>query len=481
MTYEEALRAPIRKRVYKIEWMDKHENILGEVIGDVIDGNVSGEKKNGVRRTCNLTLKNDDLKYIPKEDGYVWISNRFKLWSGLEINGVPTFPEKAQGVFALGNPSVSGKFAEKTASIEAMDKFALLNGELAGELEYWYSIPVGVKVSNAVRTTLTDAGMPETKIIITPTIEVTPYAINGVPGDTYGDILIKLAEMINYQVYFDVDGNLVFEPLTNEKKKGVVWTFHKKEVTYLGGGHNYDFKNMKNYIVVYGDNINGYQVKGVAQDDNPFSTTNVDKVGKRVKVDEDDVIPSDMYAIAKAEYLLKEYIQLYESIEASAMPIDIIGEDDIVEVEDDDIGLERERLLVRSFNLPLTHNSEMSMSIWKTRDILTISNASYNFYISTTGSDSNDGLTPETPFKTWARCKQEIPEINYYTINVYFNAGDYSAYESSLLIKDFYGTGSINLIGDTGNPQNYVLGNIDIISNTCTIKIQGFTIKDKFQ
>ena len=79
MTYEEALKAKHRKRVYKIEWMDKHENVLGEVIGDVIDGNVSGEKKNGVRRTCNLTLKNDDGKYTPYEDGLVWIGNRFKL------------------------------------------------------------------------------------------------------------------------------------------------------------------------------------------------------------------------------------------------------------------------------------------------------------------------------------------------------------------------------------------------------------------
>lgn len=480
MTYEEALKAKHRKRVYKIEWMDKHENILGEVIGDVIDGNVSGEKKNGIRRTCNLTLKNDDGKYTPNEDGLVWISNRFKLWSGLMINDVPTFPDRAQGVFVLGNPNTTGRFAERTASIEALDKFALLNGEMSGTLKYWYSIPVGVKVSNAVKTILIQSGLTETKVIITPTIEVTPYAINGSPGDTWGDILLKLASMINYQVYFDVNGNLVFEPLTDEKKKGSVWTFHKNEVTYLGGTHDYDFKKIKNSIVVYGDNIDGLQVKGVAVDDNPFSPTNINKIGEIVETETDDVIPSDIYATAKAEYLLKESIQNYESINISCIPIDTIGEDDIVELEDDGIGVERERFLIVSFNLPLTHNSEMSMTVWKTRDILILTGATYNYHISTTGSDSNDGLTPETPFKTWVRCKQEIPEINNHVINVYFEAGNYSSYETDILIKDFYGTGSINLLGDTGNPQDYTLGHVDIISNTCTIKLQGFTIKDKF-
>ncbi len=472
MTYEEALKSNTRKRIYKIEWMDRYENIVDEIIGDIIDGTISCELKDGVRRTCNLTLKNDNKKYIPSEDGLIWISNRFKLYTGLESHN----QWNPQGVFVLGNPSVNSNFADTSMSIEAVDKFALLNGELAGKLEGGYIINLGEKISNAVRAVIADAGMPETRLIISPTIEVTPYTLVAKPGESYADILFKLAEMINFQIYFDVNGNLVFEPVTDEKNKGSIWTFHKKEVTYLGSTHNYDFKKMRNYVVVYGDNINGYQIKGVASDTNEFSPTNTDKVGKRVEVIEDDIIFNDFYAVLKAEYHLKDLIQLYESVDNKAIPIDIIQEGDIIEIEDDSNGLNRDRYLVRNVNMPLNHNSEMTLSVWKTRDIITISNAVYNYYISTTGSDLNDGLTESTPFKTWAKCASVLPEINNYTINVYFAPGDYHSYEMVILIDNFYGTGSINLLGDTGNPQNYIIGNVKMISNTCTIKIQGFTI-----
>jgi hypothetical protein len=474
MNYEQALKYRVRKPIYKIEWMDKNQNVVDEVTEDILDGTLSVELKNGIRRTCNLTLKNNNKRYIPNEDGLVWISNRFKLYSGLIVDGVPQY--NPQGIYVLGNPSVASNFSEKTISIEALDKFALLNGELAGTLEADYIINVGTRISSAVKSIITDAGLTETKVLCYPTMQKSPYTLVTNAGQSYADMLFNLADMINYQIYFDINGNLVFEPITNENTKGEIWTFDSKDITYLGSTHNYDFKKMKNYCVVYGDNINGLQLKGVAEDTNIFSPTNTAKIGKRTMVIEDDIIYNNALANQRAEYELKNAIQLYESVDIKSIPIDIIQEGDIILIEDDSNGLNRDRYLVKNINLPLSYDAEMTMSVWKTRDIITVSTYTVDYYISTTGSDSNDGLTQQTPCRTWSHVKTLIPEILDNDVNVYFASGDYHTYEPEIDIDNLFGIGSITFIGDVDNPENYVLGNIVINSCTCLVKVSGFTI-----
>lgn len=474
MTYEDALADRVRKPIFKIEWMDKNENVINEVTEDIIDGKLSIEVKNGIRRTCNLTLRNNHKKYIPGEDGLVWISNRFKLYTGLIVDGVPKY--NPQGIFVLGNPSVNSNFSEKTITIQAMDKFALLNGDLAGTLEAPYITNVGTRISSAVKSVITDAGMPETKVLCYPTMQLSPYTLTVDAGKSYADMLSTLADMINYQIYFDVNGNLVFEPQTDENTKGEIWTFDSKDITYLGSTHNYDFQKMKNYCVVYGDNLNSEQVKGVAEDTNIFSPTNTSKIGKKTMVINDDVIYTVSLAMQRAEYELKNAIQVYESVDIKCIPIDIIKDGDIIIIEDDSNGLNRDRYLVKNIDLPLNNNGEETMTVWKTRDIVTVANYSVDYYISTTGSDSNNGLTAQTPCRTWAHVKTLISSILDNDINVYFTPGDYHTYEPEISIDNYYGTGSITLIGDPDNRDSYIVGNVIVNSCTCLVKVSGIKI-----
>ena len=55
--YKTAIINPIKHQIFKLEFMDKEENIINEIITDMIDGSISIQLQNGVRRTCNLTLK----------------------------------------------------------------------------------------------------------------------------------------------------------------------------------------------------------------------------------------------------------------------------------------------------------------------------------------------------------------------------------------------------------------------------------------
>jgi hypothetical protein len=87
--------------------MDKDENIIYESTTDYIDGSISIQLQNGVRRSCNITLKNDDGLYTPDANGLVFIGKKIKIYSGLNINGTDYFPsESIHGVFNMGNSFV---------------------------------------------------------------------------------------------------------------------------------------------------------------------------------------------------------------------------------------------------------------------------------------------------------------------------------------------------------------------------------------
>ena len=53
------------------------------ITGDILDGNIQITRNNGVRRSCSLTLKNDDGKYIPNPYN-IWVNRKFFLEVGLE-------------------------------------------------------------------------------------------------------------------------------------------------------------------------------------------------------------------------------------------------------------------------------------------------------------------------------------------------------------------------------------------------------------
>jgi len=364
--YETALRSASRKPIYKIEWMNSDEQVIDEVISELISGSVSVELKNGIRRSCNIQFSNEDGKYLPDKDGLVYLNKKFKLYTGLQINGVNYF--NSQGIFNCGNPVVRGRFSERTVQIEGYDNFILLNGNMAGELADDYIIPVGTTVTDAVTAIFTAAGIIKAPIIY-PNSAVFPYTVMETSGSNYFNLLDKIAGVMSYDIFFDVEGRPRFRPPTDEQESAPVWEFGVSEPTYLGGDHNYNFLGVKNYIKVYGDNVNGDLYAGVAQDTGIFSPTSINRIGQRTKVISDSLIYSDALCVDRAEYELKKTVQVYENFDMKCIPVDFIKEGDIVLVDDPQNGFNRDNCLVKNLDIPLSYNSEQTMGLWKVRDI----------------------------------------------------------------------------------------------------------------
>jgi len=371
--YRNALKAKNRFPIAQIEWTDENSNVIRQVIGDVISGNISMSYKNGIRRTINLTLQNITGDYIPKgRYGLIWYNNGFKLRTGLRIDGTDYFVN--QGVYVLGNPTLEHDFANNTISFTAYDKFATLDGTTNGALIDIYSFPVGSNFSTLIRQIFLDAGIT-TPVNINPYFDsvTTPYTITVDWNSTYGTMLVdKLCTPFSQMVYFDRNGIPTLNNPVLQNSAPVVWDFRankKDETLYIKGKVTYDFAGTYNYVKVIGDTENGDTFIGIAQDDDPLSDTYVNNIGlKPMPVLRDENIYNNNLANLRATHELNKAKQTYKTIVIECVPIDLLQEGDIITVTDEKLDLDNERCIINQIDSPLTHDGIMTINCTATRN-----------------------------------------------------------------------------------------------------------------
>jgi hypothetical protein len=364
-SYAEGLQSHTRQPIYKIEFMDSNEITIDEIIKYEIGGNISIERKNGMRRTCNLTLDNSSGLFTPSSSGLVSISNKVKVYTGLKIDNIDYYNQR--GVFVLGNPRMTkNNSGEKIIVLEMYDKFALLDGTVSGTLEAEYIIPIGEPIQQAVIDLAIEAGIT-TPVMVYPTNVVTPYTLTVSAGDTFATIFYKYAEMLTWEVFFDQYGALRFQPPTNEDTQSTTWEFAEGDTLYISSVHNFEWNKIRNYVAVTGDNVNGDIAHATASNENIFSDTYVGKIGKRTEVLQDEIIDTDALALTRALYEVQLNTQIQETADVQAIPVDIINEGDIVILDDPENAFNRDRYVVNTINYPLTNGQEMSLNLMKAR------------------------------------------------------------------------------------------------------------------
>lgn len=102
--------------------------------------------------------------------------------------------------------------------------------------------------------------------------------------------------------------------------------------------------------------------------------------------------------------------------------------------------------------------------------------ADITYYVSVTGSDSNDGLTGGTAFKTIQYAIDLLPQVINHTVIINVASGTYGG---GLTIPGFDGKGTLSINGGTtlANSINYIISNsIKIDSCTINITLNGFKL-----
>ncbi len=352
------------------------ESPYGESIEeDIIDGYVEVNLKNGIRRGCTITLDNKDGKYNPNKYG-IWVNKKFLLEAGLRIDGEDYyFP---QGVFVMSNPVITSKSGSK-ARITGVDKFALLNGQLGGKLQYTFGVPVDSDILTIIKSILNiyiDAPRDQIKLdpknpILEPlgSITTTPYTIYEEIGGNYGNILMHLTEFVSRNIYYNEIGRLVYEEEIDDSLKGSIWDFGEGDAFYQDSTYEYDFDNLRNVVTVIGDNVNGSYAYYAVENVNLASPTNIYQIGRKLEILEDPIINTNDLARQRAEYELKRLNVMQSALSFQCTPLYHLDVNQVVTITDDDLELDNERFLIESFRLPLGGKQNMSLSVAKTYEL----------------------------------------------------------------------------------------------------------------
>jgi len=377
-TYEQYLAkisSQTRKLKVKIVFLrDEDETDAFEFTEDLDSstGSVSAQRQNGVRRTCDLTLINNNGDYFPSFDGGIWWRRKFQVFMGIDCQSNVALQDIgeedvywiSQGVFCLENPRVISNFSSKTVTIRGSDKFCVIDGTLGGETDGTYIVPVGTNILTAVQAVLDLVGDKKAPILdSTLTSNTTPYTIEIPMGGNLSEVLIQLAGMVSANVYYNTEGQLVFAVDELDNTKPSLFDFSQEDFLYMGASQEYKFSELYNSVLVVGDNINGQIFDMRVQYNNLLSPVSIPNMGfERVKVIEDPNIYSDALSLLRAEYELKRLVCLQSAIDVSCVPVFHLDVDQVFTLTDLSMNLDSTRFLINSFTVPLQTSGSMSLN-----------------------------------------------------------------------------------------------------------------------
>jgi len=358
------LRSKTAVRIFKVELLDSAtEDVVEDLTDYVLDGSINISDNSGSRRSASITFNNTGGEFIPDSDGTIWMNNKFRISTGTMVDNDEYLIQR--GIFICSEPEINSDLdASNSITVQFLDKWNLIDKNL----ENTYIIPVGTSIKDAIDGILSEVGEVKTAIV-EPTTEVTPYTITASYDTTYGNILIELANMISWVCYFDNNGYFRCESPTDIETAGSVWEFSTSEITYLDSRHLYEFSKVYNAITIIGDSYAGATVRYTAEDNGVDSSTSIAKIGRRPLTIEDSLISSTPLAQARAEFELQKSISLVETLDMSAMPVDVIDSSNIITVTDSGSGLSSTRFLVKNVNFPLNIDANMTMQCWKGRSL----------------------------------------------------------------------------------------------------------------
>jgi hypothetical protein len=336
-------------------------------------GSLQIQYAQGQRRSLNFTLNNENGVFTPNGiNSKIWVNTKFQLDLGMEMaNGDVVW--NSAGIFVIGTPQITREDARKIIDIQCYDKFALLDGTLGGTLDATYEIDAGEKIYNIIVDTLLQDngnGVPiDLKtIFFDPSLinESTVYTLSKSANESYGDMLIELANMIACDIYYNTNGNLVIQSGIkdiSQVNKPTLWIFKDTEYEYLSGHINYNFTDVRNRVTVVGANVNsdGGLYIAVSENTNPRSQTRVDLIGIKNYYLEDSNIYTQTLAQDRADYELNKLSIVQQTVQISSAFMIHLDVNNCIAITDDFFNYFDNRFIIQSISIPLSIHSNMTI------------------------------------------------------------------------------------------------------------------------
>lgn len=196
-----------------------------------------------------------------------------------------------------------------------------------------------------------------------------PYTATVERGQSYADVLLEYATILCANVYYDVDGRFVLEPVIDtadditDTNKEILWDYTVDEKTFLGLSQTYNFDKVYNDFIVLGNIVNGYQFKGRVQNRNLLSDTCVQAIGLKTKEPyEDNQYTSDEQCIELAKYYAKTDTIIQKSATIPSVTLYHLDVDKLVTVSTPNNKMSKELFLITGFSLSSSGTMSLNVS-----------------------------------------------------------------------------------------------------------------------
>lgn len=223
-----------------------------------------------------------------------------------------------------------------------LDKFSVTTG-----------FAVGTNVAAAIQAIAINGGI--TKFNFASPGDTVLAQMNFDRGSPRWDAMMKLAESISHEVYFDNFGVLTLRPYVDPLTAPVAYTFTTGVTGNLVSfNRSTNDTQMFNDIIVYGDGPDNPLVFAQAENNNPSSPTRIDKVGRRTWPYASQFISTNAQALVRAESFLRVLgLEQYDvSLESLTLPWLEAG-DAVEAILPDSVAGEPTRFLLTSFQVSM--------------------------------------------------------------------------------------------------------------------------------
>lgn len=249
----------IRNQTIKVELLDFDLRTVGELSGNVIEGNVSIDANADIRRTCEVSCVVTDSSFDVKSGSKIWLDKYIRLLVGIDelFSGEITWFN--YGIYLINAPTWSYDAENNTLTFEGLDLTAKMTGERNGYLEgIPVIIPQGSNVREAMISTITQLGGFNQYIIDecrlkNGNIQDVPYDMTFEQGSTVWDVIVALRDIMpRYECFFDVDGVFIYQQIPTGDNETSVADDDVFKDNLLSEEIANDFSYVKNYVEVYG-------------------------------------------------------------------------------------------------------------------------------------------------------------------------------------------------------------------------------------
>ena len=248
-------KANNRRIKIKINLLSFQFNTIASLEGNTISGSIQIDANADIRRVADVSLVVTDSSFDVGEDKKIWLDKYVQIYMGMvDYNDEVEWIN--MGIYLIDNPTMSYDATSYTLSFQAYDLMSKMTGLRNGQLKGVPSlIPSGASIRGAMASTVSQLG-GFNKFIINDNPQTVPYDIKIDSGGYVYDIIAKLRDISpNWETFFDVDGQFIYQPISAYNSDEVIADsdlFNKLSLKYA---NNINFQNVKNVIEVFGKSL----------------------------------------------------------------------------------------------------------------------------------------------------------------------------------------------------------------------------------